>query len=152
MCITPSWNRISAGRSKRMHKLSGNCLVQETLHAVRWTQREKTLPALRSHNGDILVKDMNGKVNVSAYMEFEGSQRPLSGELEFETTACPIPGVYSEKDAKIMNKWEKVTEPGNIRSKSEIEKENEILRQQLNEYRIKEVGEQQTLFGKGIND
>ena len=94
-----------------------------------------------------------GKVRVTATMLYEGAQRPLSGELEFETVANPNKGLYSESESKFLNIEIK---PADVRggkaSKRELEKENERLRRQLNEYRVKEVGEQQTLFGKGIND
>ena len=90
---------------------------------------------------------------MTATMLYEGAQRPLSGELEFETVANPNKGLYSESESKFLNIEIK---PADVRggkaSKRELEKENERLRRQLNEYRVKEVGEQQTLFGKGIND
>lgn len=93
-----------------------------------------------------------GKVRITAAMVYEGSQRPISGELEFETVANPNKELYSENESKFLNTGGKATTTQSSISKSELERENERLRQQLNEYRVKEVGEQQTLFGKGIND
>lgn len=94
-----------------------------------------------------------GKVRLTATMLYEGTQRPISGELEFETVANPNKELYSESESKFLNlDCKPVDVRGSKASKSELEKENERLRRQLNEYRMKEVGEQQTLFGKGIND
>ena len=117
-------------------------LVGETVCALRWG------------SAPILVQStLNpGKVKVTASMVYEGSQRPLSGELEFETVADPNLRIYSESESKFLDVKKEETAVRSAVSKSELEKENERLRQQLNEYRVKEVGEQQTLFGKGIND
>lgn len=75
-------------------------------------------------------------------------------ELEFETIANPKQELYSENESKLLNIGNNKTEAAvrNAASKSELEKENERLRQLLNEYRAKEVGEQQTKFGTGLND
>ena len=114
----------------------------------------ETVCALRWGSTPILIQStLNpGKVKVSASMVYEGSQRPLSGELEFETVADPNLRIYSESESKFLDVKKEETAVRSAVSKSELEKENERLRQQLNEYRVKEVGEQQTLFGKGIND
>jgi len=95
-----------------------------------------------------------GKVRVIASMKYEGTVLPLSGELEFETIANPKQELYSENESKLLNISNSKTEAAvrNAASKSELEKENERLRQLLNEYRAKEVGEQQTKLGTGLND
>lgn len=95
-----------------------------------------------------------GKVRVIASIKYEGTVLPLSGELEFETIANPKQELYSENESKLLNIGNSKRE-ARIRSaasKSELEKENERLQQQLNEYRAKEIGEQQTKFGIGLND
>lgn len=117
-------------------------LVGESTADVRWG------------SAPILIQStLNpGKVRITATMVYEGTQRPLSGELEFETVVNPNKELYSESESKFLYTDNKMA---NVRikvSKSELEKENERLRQQLNEYRVKKVGEQQTLFGKGLND
>lgn len=95
-----------------------------------------------------------GKVHVIASMKYEGTVLPLSGELEFETIANPKQELYSESESKLLNIGNSKTEAAvrNAASKSELEKENERLRQLLNEYHAKEVGEQQAKFGTGLND
>lgn len=97
--------------------------------------------------------DIEGEVRVTTAMLYEGTLCPFSGELEFETVANPNKGLYSENESKFLNIEIKPTDVrGGKASKWELEKENERLRRQANEYHVKEVGEQQTLFGKGIND
>ena len=95
-----------------------------------------------------------GKVHVIASMKYKGTVLPLSGELEFETIANSKQELYSENESKLLNISNSKTEVAvrNAASKSELEKENERLRQLLNEYRAKEVGEQQSKFGVGLND
>lgn len=91
-----------------------------------------------------------GKIRIVATMQNSGQSRPLEGVLEFETVANPQREIYSEKeleDRKIV-----CTSSSVPADKSDLERENERLRKELNQLKVKEVERQQTQFGVGIND
>lgn len=91
-----------------------------------------------------------GKIKVTASMLMPGECRPLEGVLEFETVPATHPLIYRD------NEWTKAgSAPAKKNSRlslSELEKENARLRKKLHELKVKEVEEQQTQFGSGIND
>ena len=58
--------------------------------------------------------------------------------------------IYSEKELASSGQSFVVTDRSV--NKSDLERENERLRKELNQLKVKEVEEQQTQFGVGIND
>lgn len=92
----------------------------------------------------------SGKIKVIASMQNPGQSRPLAGVLEFETVANDRQEVYSQKELSDLGKIQ--TAGDNIIDKSDLERENERLRGELNQIKVKEVERQQTQFGVGIND
>ena len=92
-----------------------------------------------------------GKIKVTASMAVPGQNRPLSAVLEFVSKANMQKEIYSEKEllqvGKTVNNVSVETT-----AKSDLERENERLRKELNSLKVKEVEQQQTQFGVGIND
>ena len=84
-------------------------------------------------------------------MELPGQVRPLEGVLEFESTPSHQREIYSVAEIEAQHNAAKVS-GSEQRSKSELERENERLRKEINQLKVKEVERQQTHFGKGIND
>ncbi len=91
-----------------------------------------------------------GKVRIIASMQNPGQSRPLEGVLEFETVENDRKEIFSQKDLLASDKSQSV-ERG-IVDKSDLERENERLRKELNQLKVREVERQQTQFGVGIND
>ena len=75
-----------------------------------------------------------GKIKVRASVLFEGSQMPVSGELELTSSAPMYPLIFDKKDKK-----------------SDAELELERRRRELNELKLKEVEQQQTDFGEKVD-
>lgn len=86
-----------------------------------------------------------GKIKVRARVLFEGSQMPLSGELEIESCVPMYPLVFDRNEERCLTAFEK---PLNMSEKGDMKLELERLRQELNEMKLKEVERQQTDFGE----
>jgi beta-galactosidase len=91
-----------------------------------------------------------GKIKVVASLQIPGQSRPLEGVLEFESVPNPQKEIFSEKVLSDIGKSNAITV--NPVNKDELKRENERLRKELNQLKVKEVERQQTLFGVGIND
>ena len=91
-----------------------------------------------------------GRIRIVASMEKTGESRPLEGILEFESVINNQKEIYSEKELASSGQSFVVTDRSV--NKSDLERENERLRKELNQLKVKEVEEQQTQFGVGIND
>lgn len=91
-----------------------------------------------------------GKVKVVASMQHPGQARPLEGVLEFETVANDQKEVFSQTEWKQAGQVQSAM--NRVVGKSDLERENERLRKELNQLKVKEVERQQTQFGVGIND
>lgn len=91
-----------------------------------------------------------GKIRIIASMQTSGQARPLEGVLEFESVANPQKEIFSEKELANMNVIKSAS--GSSIAKSDLERENDRLRKELNQLKVKEVEKQQTQFGVGIND
>ena len=92
-----------------------------------------------------------GKIKITASMEVPGVNRPLEGTLEFSTVAnnqqeIYVPSELAQMDNMVKNATVKTT------NKSELEREVERLRKEITQLKVKEVENQQTQFGVGIND
>ncbi len=92
-----------------------------------------------------------GTIKVTARVAFGGEQRPISGELVINSIENKIPSIFNKKEIEALQLITSVTEEEHLHNKSDLEKENERLRQELNQLKVKEVEKQQTKFGTGIN-
>lgn len=88
-----------------------------------------------------------GKIRITASVLFEGSQMPISGELEFESKPSVFPLVYDAADAARIPLGSASTGQ-NTASKTDAEREVERLRKELNTLKLKEVERQQSEFGE----
>ena len=88
-----------------------------------------------------------GKIRITASVLFEGSQMPISGELEFESKPSVFPLVYDAADAAHIPLGS-ASAGQNTASKTDAEREVERLRKELNTLKIKEVERQQSEFGE----
>ena len=91
-----------------------------------------------------------GIIKVTASVAFGGVQRPISGELVITSIENKTPSIFSSKEVEVLNK-QVIKQEEHHYNKSNLEKENERLQQELNQLKIKEVEKQQTKFGSGIN-
>lgn len=94
--------------------------------------------------------DKAGKIKIVASMQNPGESRPLEGVIEFETIKNDQKEIFSPKEQEVSGMTHS-KEKENI-NKSDLERENERLRKELNQLKVKEVEKQQTQFGVGIND
>ena len=88
-----------------------------------------------------------GKIRITARVLFEGSQMPISGELEFESKPSVFPLVYDAADAACIPLGS-ASAGQNTTSKTDAEREVERLRKELNTLKLKEVERQQSEFGE----
>ena len=91
-----------------------------------------------------------GKVRIIASMQNPGQSRPLEGVLEFETVANDQKEIFSQEELLIGGKSR--SKMKSVVNKNDLERENERLRKELNQLKVREVEKQQTQFGVGIND
>lgn len=94
--------------------------------------------------------EKQGKIKIIASMQCPGQARPLDGVLEFESVANDKKELYSQNEL-LQSGQSRSTRKEGI-GKSDLERENERLRKELNQLKVKEVEKQQTQFGVGIND
>ncbi len=88
-----------------------------------------------------------GKIRITASILFEGSQMPISGELELESKPSVFPLVYDAADAARIPLGS-ASAGQNTASKTDAEREVERLRKELNTLKLKEVERQQSEFGE----
>ncbi len=88
-----------------------------------------------------------GKIRITASVLFEGSQMPISGELEFESKPSVFPLVYDAADAACIPLGS-ASAGQNTTSKTDAEREVERLRKELNTLKLKEVERQQSEVGE----
>ena len=92
-----------------------------------------------------------GKINITASLLVPGQARPLEGTLEIESVPDKQRQIFSASELEQIgrNKQEAQESPSDLK---ELMRENAILKKELNQLKVKEVEQQQTQFGKGIND
>ena len=88
-----------------------------------------------------------GKIRITASVLFEGSQKPLSGELEFESVPAAYPLLYKESEMQELS-TANAMEAETSATKTDLEREVERLRKELSVLKLKEVEKQQTEFGE----
>ena len=91
-----------------------------------------------------------GKVRIIASMQNPGQSRPLEGVLEFETVANDQKEIFSQEE--LLSGGKSRSKMKSVVNKNDLERENERLRKELNQLKVREVEKQQTQFGVGIND
>lgn len=94
--------------------------------------------------------DKAGKIKIVASIQNLGESRPLEGVIEFETIKNDQKEIFSLKEQEVSGMT--YSKEKDIINKSDQERENERLRKELNQLKVKEVEKQQTQFGVGIND
>lgn len=88
-----------------------------------------------------------GKIKVYAEMDYEGSQRPISGHIEFFSRPSDHTLYFSEKECLAEEKQIDVVDKHTDSSSSpELRQEIERLRLELNTLKLKKVSIQQTEF------
>lgn len=85
-----------------------------------------------------------GKITVHAEVLLKGSQKPVAGEIIFESVPPLYPLLYNVQEAK--NNQQKVKNTGKNTGEVELEKKLEQLQQELNQMKLKEVERQQGEF------
>ncbi len=88
-----------------------------------------------------------GKIRITASVLFEGSQMPISGELELESKPATCPLIYDASEAARIPLGT-VSAGRSTSLKSDAEREVEQLRKELNALKLKEVEKQQSDFGE----
>ena len=88
-----------------------------------------------------------GKIRITASVLFEGSQMPMSTELELESKPASFPLVYNREEAARIPLGSVSTGQSSA-SKTDTEREVERLRKELNSLKLKEVERQQSEFGE----
>lgn len=87
-----------------------------------------------------------GKITVHAEVVLKGSQKPVAGEISFESVAPLLPMIYSGKEvenAKVAGTNMKLQQEENC---LELQRKIGQLQQELNALKLKEVGQQQQEF------
>ena len=87
-----------------------------------------------------------GKIKITASVLFEGSQMPISGELELTSVAPSNTMLYSANELKSLATKEETQTT--VQPKSDLARELEQVKQELNALKLKEVERQQTDFGE----
>lgn len=88
-----------------------------------------------------------GKIRITASVLFEGSQMPISGELELQSKPSAFPLIFNAADAARIPMSSVSAGPSAV-SKTDAEREVERLRKELNTLKLKEVERQQSEFGE----
>jgi len=86
----------------------------------------------------------SGKITVYAEVLLKGSQKPVSGEISFESVAPKQALIYDAEEAKALGTSVKKSQISV--EQSVLEKKVEQLQQELNQMKLKEVEKQQSDF------
>lgn len=99
----------------------------------------------------VQATNRTGKINITASLLVPGQARPLEGTLEIESVPDKQRQIFSANELEQIgrNRQEAQESPSDLK---ELMRENAILKKELNQLKVKEVEQQQTQFGKGIND
>ena len=142
-----------SGRVKRLNNSDIQFTIQGEGRLLANEQTRTNPIQISWGSAPILVQatEKAGTIKITAKLLQEGSQRPMSGELEFVTLPNALQEIFSDEELQLISKSVEQTSD-RVTNKTDIEKENERLRNELNRLRLKEVEQQQTEFGIGIND
>ena len=92
-----------------------------------------------------------GVIKITASLQQGGIRRPLEGELIFNSVPDSQREIYSSADLKSMAHIQGNNTINTV-GKTELERENERLKKEINDLKVKSTEKQQTQFGIGIND
>ena len=95
-----------------------------------------------------------GTIKITAQVQFAGPQRPITGELTLTSVPNAAPSLFDAKELAALeqpNPASPASFAAPARPPTQLEIENEKLRQEINRLKFKEVEKQQTAFGEGIN-
>ncbi len=126
------------------------CFTIEGEGRILGGEREMANPApVKWGTAPVLIQSTlkPGKIKVKANVLFKGSQKPVSGELEFESYPAANPLIYDQKEAQQIPEVSISSDNSNS-SDTDALKEVERLKRELNTLRLKEVERQQTEFGE----
>lgn len=136
----------SKGRIKRLNNYNikfkiegeGTILGDESIHANPAPVRWGTAP--------VLVKSTTreGQIKIKANVEFEGQQKPLSGELVFFSHPTDNKMIYNEKELERMENQQS----SDRMEKPEATPDSQERLKNENKKKLKEVEKQQTAFGE----
>lgn len=88
-----------------------------------------------------------GKIKVYAEMDYKGSQRPISGHIEFFSRPSEHSSCFSEKESQAEGRKANIVNRQKVpESSTELRQEIEKLRLELNTLKLKNVSIQQTEF------
>ncbi|MCQ0111836.1 glycoside hydrolase family 2 protein [Zhouia amylolytica] len=91
-----------------------------------------------------------GEITVRAYIAPKGEQRPIAGELTFWSVPAQEAMLFSEEELLAYDQNKK-QEKTNVASDKKLQIENQALRKELNQLKLKEVERQQEEFGEKQN-
>ena len=97
----------------------------------------------------VLVKSTTrpGKIKVRASVLVEGTQMPASETIEIETYPATVPLIFDEAEENAMGKIVRKKTTGKTEDE-DCAREVKRLQMELNQYKLKEVEQQQTDFGE----
>lgn len=121
-------------------RILGDADIQANPAPVRWG----SAPVL------IQSTTVPGKIRITASALLEGSQMPVSGELELTTKKAMYPLLFDVSEAARISRESSFGDSTGKETEtpSDMKLELERLRMELNALRLKEVGRQQTDFGE----
>lgn len=103
-------------------------------------------------NAPVLIQSTttSGKIKITAQILFEGETTPLKGEIVINSVKNQVPAIFSTKEAEFIKLN---AEDSGLKKNQNPAADDEVLklRRELNEYKLKEVENQQSKFGIGIN-
>ena len=117
-------------------RLLGGSSIMANPAPVRWG----TAPIL------VQSTTVPGTIKITATVLFQGSQMPLSGELEIKTKESVLPLAYS--DYELVRAVDNTIQSDETSKSSHFEREIEKLQKELNQLKLKEVERQQNDFGE----
>lgn len=89
-----------------------------------------------------------GTIKVRASTTTSGTHKPLSAELEITSKRPEIPLIYLKSDTEAENQKKKPTEASVKKEEREMQRQMELLQQEINRLKLKEVERQQKEFGE----
>lgn len=98
----------------------------------------------------ILVKTSTtpGKITVKASMNRKGSQRPISGELTFESIPAPNKMIMKASEMQAYGKHKTKTKDNPQQKNEALQSKVESLQRKLNRIQLKKIEKQQEEFGE----
>ena len=87
-----------------------------------------------------------GQIKVYAEMDYAGSQRPISGVLEFSSVSSGEKFVCQDKEMQLTRSQVQTSEDNASKSTPQLQQQLDELRLELNRLKLKQVSSQQSAF------